>query len=145
MIGLSHRSLAIGRALAATLFDTGSGTPVPDERLQWLSTELRDYSVRAGARTANGLTIIFLVLQLLPLFVIGKLSRFTRLAPADRTRYLQRVEGSRLLCPLVATTKIVLALLYFEHPDALKEAGVSVACMHPPREPVGLRSAGGAT
>lgn len=144
MIGLRPATLAVGRALAATMFDPGTGTPVPEERLAWLSRELDDYALRAGPRTANGLSLIFLALQLLPLFVIGKLSRFTRLALADRTRYLERIERSRLLSPLIATTKIVLALLYFEHPDALKEAGVNVGCMHPPKDTVALRPAGGA-
>lgn len=131
MTGLSDRTLRIARAVAATLFEPGGGKAIPPERLEWMSAELRDYARCAGPRTSNGVSAIFLALQLLPLFVIGKLSRFTALAPADRTRYLERVEHSRLLAPLLATSKIVLSLIYFEHPDVLREAGVNHACLLP--------------
>jgi hypothetical protein len=131
MTGLSDRTLRIAREVAATLFQPALGVAIPDERLQWMSSELRDYARCAGPRTSNGVSAIFLALQLLPLFVIGKFSRFTRLAPVDRTRYLEKIERSRILAPLLATTKIVLSLIYFEHPDVLREAGVTSTCLLP--------------
>lgn len=128
---LSPGTLRVARSVARTLFDPGSGTRVPEERLEWVSTELGDYATKAGPRTSTGLRFIFLGLQLLPLFVIGKLSRFTSLEFDDQLRYLRKVELSRLLAPLLATAKIVLSIVYFEHPDVFAEAGVNPTCMLP--------------
>ncbi|MBS2031611.1 MAG: hypothetical protein JST54_27190 [Deltaproteobacteria bacterium] len=131
MSGLSPATLRVARSVARTLFDPGTGTPVPDARLDWTTTELADYATKAGPRTSNGLRLIFLGLQLLPLFVIGKFARFTSLGFEDQLRYLRKVELSRLLAPLLATAKIVLSIVYFEHPDVLAEAGVHPTCMLP--------------
>lgn len=140
MSGLSSSKLKIARALASTLFDRGS-EPVPEPRLDWMVHELGDYALKAGRRTSRGLALIFTLLQLLPLFVIGKFSRFTSLNPADQLRYLHRIDASPALTPLLATAKIVLSLVYFEHPDVLPEAGIHPSCLHPAPAPTPLRAA----
>ena len=131
MAGFSARSLKIARSIAETLFDPGTGTRIPSARLDWMASELADYTRLAGARTSNGLGLIMLGLQLLPLLVLGKPSRFTSLGFDDRHRFLVKVEKSRLLAPLLSALKIILSLVYFEHPDVLREAGVNPGCMRP--------------
>lgn len=139
MLGLSLRTQAIVRAIAATLFEPGGGHTVPEPRLEWTARELAHYCSLAGTRTSRGIALILFGVQILPLFIIGKLRRFTSLKPADRRRYLEAMEHSRLFAPLFATTKIMLSLIYFEHPDALREAGITPECAHAPLDPAGLR------
>ena len=143
MAGLPKVTLKISRAIARTIFHTGD-SPVPESRLDWLETEMIDYARKAGPRTANGLNVIFNSLQMMPAVVIGKRKRFTELEPEDQLRYLEKIDASRLLSPLLATAKIVLCLLYFEHPDVLKEAGVDPQCMHPASSMPKLRTRAGA-
>jgi hypothetical protein len=128
MAGLSHRKLKIARAVAASLFDPGTGAAMPVERMDWLERELKEFTSYAGPKTTFGLGLALVLIQWLPLFMIGKLGRFTRLAAPDQLRVLEAFERSRLLSPLLAVTRILLSLLYFERADVMKEAGLVVAC-----------------
>ncbi len=118
----------MARATAATLFDPGTG--VKPERLDYLCSELKVIGPSMGAKTCMALWAAFLAIQILPLFVVGKLARFTGLRPEDRTRYLRKIEHSPLLSPLLAAVKVILSLIFFEQEDVLREAGVRFECLH---------------
>jgi len=137
MLGLSLHTQAIVRAVTGTLFAPGDETPIPEQRLEWTARELANYCSLAGTRTSRGISLILLGVQILPLLILGKLRRFTSLRSADRKRYMEKMERSRIFSPLFATTKIMLSLIYFEHPEVLLEAGITAECAHPSLDPAG--------
>lgn len=110
---------APARALAVALFDTGAG--IPATRLDWLLEDVDDFSGRAGAKTRTALVVTLLVLEWLPL-LLGLFGRMSRLDPARRLRYLERLDRSELTV-LIAIPKAVLGLCYYEHPDVVAELG----------------------
>ncbi|MEO7093453.1 MAG: hypothetical protein ABI175_09395, partial [Polyangiales bacterium] len=65
------------------------------------------------------------LLELLPLFVVGRLSRCSSLPLATRVLYLQRLEAGPItqLALLVVLWKSVLTIIYFEHPEAAPHLG----------------------
>lgn len=117
---LSFRQLRIARALTATLFDDGSG--VPAERLDYAMTELVGYASRVGRMTKLALSFALWVMQLAPFLLFGIFRRFTGVSAEMRERCLRRLETSRLGL-VVVLLKTVLAMIYFEHPDALASTG----------------------
>lgn len=120
MPNLPERSFRVLREVARTLFDAGAG--VPEARLDWLIAELRELFARAGALTRLALRASIAFLQLAPPLLLGRLARFTRLAPGERVRLLERVEGGPFNMLFVAV-KLYLCMVYFEHPDASRATG----------------------
>jgi len=120
MKALSPGQLRIARALAATLFDDGSG--VPAERLDYAMTELARYVARVGRLTRLALAFALWVMQLAPLLCLGIFRRFTEASAEIRHRCLRRLEVSWLGLSVVLL-KTLLSLVYFEHPDALASTG----------------------
>lgn len=119
---LSSRQLAIARAVAATLFQTGGEQPVPGERLDFAIEELRDFVARVGFQTRLAFGAALFVLQAAPFLMMGKLRRFTRISARARKRCLEKLEASRLGLVIVLL-KSVLSFVYFEHPEALASTG----------------------
>jgi hypothetical protein len=121
------------RAFAEALFSGPSGPP-PAERLDWLMSDAEDFVAEAGPRVlaifAGGLAAASLLAP--PL--VGRLGPLWRLSLEDRCRALERMEATPLGLPLLAV-KAMLCILYYEHPDALRDIGVlrgtetSPACM----------------
>ncbi len=107
------------RALTVSLFDAGRG--VPDARLDWLLADVDDFTGRAGAKTRTAFLATLLILEWIPV-LFGVFGRMSRLEPAARVRYLERVDRSGLAA-LIAVPKAVLGLCYYEHPDVLEELG----------------------
>lgn len=118
---LSARQLVIFRAVAATIV-AEPGAPVPPDRLDFTVSELRLYAASMGRQTRLAFGLALLVVQLAPLFLIGRLSRFTNLADAGRLRCLERLETSPLGLLLVLL-KTMVCFVYYEHPDALASTG----------------------
>ncbi|AKU89722.1 hypothetical protein AKJ08_0109 [Vulgatibacter incomptus] len=106
--------------MAATLFEADG--PVPRERLDFAIEELRAYVARVGFQTRLAFDAAFFVMQVAPLFVFGKLRRFTSLSTLARRRCIERLEQSRLGL-VVVLLKTMLSMVYFEHPDALAGTG----------------------
>ena len=68
------------------------------------------------------------LLAWLPVFFIGRLGPLAKLDPDHATRYLEKLDRSRLAA-LLALPKALFSLVYFEHPDSLKEIGFDNSCM----------------
>lgn len=122
MKSLSLRQLRIARSLAATLFDDGTGTGVPSERLDFAMVELSGYAARVGRLTRAALSFAFTVLQFAPFLLFGVFRKFTSGSTELRQRCLGKLERTRFGLVLVLL-KTVLSMVYFEHPDALASTG----------------------
>ncbi len=122
MKNLSTRQLAVAHAVAATIFEADSLHPVPPERLDFTMRELRAYVARAGLQTRAAFRAAFIVVQFAPLFLIGRLHRFTSLSAQAKAVYLRKLEAGPLGLVMVLL-KTVLSFVYFEHPDALASTG----------------------
>jgi len=129
MRALSPGQLRIARALAATLFDDGSGGP--SERLDYAMAELARYVARVGKLTRLALAFALWVMQLAPLLFLGIFRTFTDASADIRHRCLSRLEVSRLGLVMVLL-KTLLSLVYFEHPDALASTGYDAQGLHGP-------------
>src|SRR5690349_8685769 len=102
------------RALALTLFDRGGGAREAYEaRIDWAIADLAEFLAYAGPRTTFALTVTAWVIELAPIFIVKKLSRMSRLEPADRLAYLEAVDQTRLAIMLILP-KALLSLVYFE-------------------------------
>jgi hypothetical protein len=113
-------------ALARGLYDRGEG--VPEERLEWAVRDLASFLAHAGPRTTFLLALTTLAVEWLPIFFIGRFARLSRLPPDARARYLEKLDASRLSIALVLP-KALLGLVYYEHPDAVRETGYDGQCM----------------
>ena len=114
-------------ALAVALFDHGEGLPA--DRLTWLLTDLESFLGHAGPRTRGLFVLVVAVLEWLPLVVLGRATRLSRLSSSARLEFLERLERGPFAI-LLALPKAAMSLTYYEHPDALKETGYDAQCLH---------------
>lgn len=109
------------RAIAESFFtDPHVDDARAPARFDWLVDDVDDFLSQASPSLRTGSRIALVLLEHLPLFLIGKLSRASSLSLEDRTRYLEKVEASNvpyvaLLCVMFKT---LMTVLYFEHPEA---------------------------
>jgi hypothetical protein len=125
----AHRwALRRARGISEALFSSETGAP-PAERLDWLSGELRQFLDRAGWRSGGFYKLGLIVVTLLAPLLILRPRALWRLPLADRVRALRKMEKSFAASVLLAV-KAILCILYYEHPDAAREAGYTGGC-HP--------------
>lgn len=113
--------------MAVGLFDHGEGLPA--DRLTWLLTDLESFLGHAGPRTRGLFVLVVAVLEWLPLVVLGRATRLSRLSSTARLEFLERLERGPFAI-LLALPKAAMSLTYYEHPDALKETGYDAQCLH---------------
>ncbi len=113
-------------ALARGLYDRGQG--VPEARAEWAVNDLASFVQHAGRRTAFLLALTTLVVEWCPLLFIGAFSRMSRLSSDGLARYLERFDRSRLSIVLILP-KALLSLVYYEHPEAIRETGYDGQCL----------------
>lgn len=107
-------------ALSASLFDHGRG--VPEDRLAFALADVDDFTRRAGWKTRSAFIASLVLLEWIWPLRFGFMRRFSRLEPAKRLVLLERIENSGV-APLLVLPKAMLCLVFFEHPDNLKEIG----------------------
>ncbi len=80
---------------------------------------------RGSAHVRPAFGVLSLILEWLPLFVIGAPSRMSRLPIAERVHYLERLEEHRigLLAMLLIAFKVPLCIPAYEEPPELFETG----------------------
>lgn len=121
---LGRRSLDTLMAIAEALFATEDGPP-PADRLAFLRRELDDFMARTSSRGrfyfSAGAAIVSVVAPLM----VRRLPPFRRLRLEHRTKALTRFEASALGAVLIAL-RAILCLLYYEHPEALREIGMEI-------------------
>ncbi|MHB8418247.1 MAG: hypothetical protein ACYDCL_09235 [Myxococcales bacterium] len=111
------------RALAEALFCGPEGPP-PAERLDWLSGEAMDVFRRADGGIRFVLRLAMLAVSLIAPLYLGRLTLMRRLPLELRIRALGRLERGWAAAPLLLL-KVILCLMYYEHPDVEREVGVT--------------------
>jgi hypothetical protein len=127
--GFSRRTRAIAFAAAeAILADLDERGDIVAARPQFAErgVEALNHAVGRGSvdvRRAFG--VLALVLEWLPLFIVGTPSRMSRLAIAERVHYLERLEEHRvgLFAMLLIAFKVPLCIPAYEEPPELFETG----------------------
>lgn len=113
----------IGEALFTDPHDPAESNAAA--RFDWLVDDA-DAMVSSGSRQLRwGIRIAIVLVELLPLFVIGKPRLASSLSLEQRERYLIELEASRItqLALLAVLFKTFLTVLYFEHPEAAPHLG----------------------
>jgi hypothetical protein len=117
------------RAVAEAIF-SGDAGPAPSERIDWLMSDAEDFLVRAGSQTRLVMRLSLLAISLVAPILVLRLPPFRTLPLRERARALARFERSKFGAPLLAV-KALVTLLYYEHPDAAREAGFDGVCARP--------------
>jgi hypothetical protein len=120
------------------------GSPEACERgVGWLDASLGGSS----SDLRRGFLVLSLLMEWLPLFVIGAPSRMSRLPLARRITYLEALESSRvgLLAMLLVAFKVPMCIAAFEEGDELASTGYDRPDIRARRRlPVAVSSANGA-
>ncbi|MSP24999.1 MAG: hypothetical protein EXR75_07515 [Myxococcales bacterium] len=132
--GLSERKKRIARAaIEAFLADRepadtgdGSGLVVPDAA--WCERNVRSFDLHIGAcstllRFALGMLVV--LLEWLPIVIVGRASRMSRLSLEERIRYLEALERHRVswFALLFIGTKLPMLFAAFEEGAPLASTG----------------------
>jgi hypothetical protein len=118
----SPATLGAALSIAEAVFSR-NGAPPPPERLSFIRQELEDFLARAGTRSRLMLSFSIRLVAFLAPWFGGQRRRFASLPLAERVAALGALER-RLPEPLLAV-KALLCLVYYEHPEAAHEVGVS--------------------
>lgn len=116
---------AVAEALLADEDERGTLVAPSDAALDHCVDTLDTWLGHASPELAKGFVALSLAMEALPLAVIGKPARCTRLALADRVHYLEALEGHRsgLFAMLAVAFKVPLCVPIFEQADGLAETG----------------------
>ena len=119
--GFSRRALRISREVASGMFDAGGAFPVAAAKLDAFVNDLAEFTRYTGPKTNLALRASLAVVQISPVWVIGKPMPYTALSRADRSRYLDKAERTSL--PLVIQgLKTVFSILWYDlNPDELPQ------------------------
>ncbi len=127
--GLSARGRAIARAaVEALLADRDQdGSFVPPRR-EWVERIVHDYDRSVGATSLQvrlGVRWLVRALEWLPLAVVGRASRMSRLPLAVRVHYLEALENHPVapLTMLLVATKVPMLISAFESGNPLRLTG----------------------
>jgi hypothetical protein len=108
---LPARCRRIARAVAETLFDTGT---TPEEVFEIFFAEMDDWVRHAGPKTVFAVRLGLTVVQWSPIRTLGRPRRFTSLDRESRRLHLEKVERDPLLALPLAGLRTVLGILWFE-------------------------------
>lgn len=95
------------------------------QRFAWLVDDVDDFISQASPALRWGTRIAAVLVDVAPIFFIGRFARCSSLPLVDRERYLARVEASTVprVAVLVVMFKTLMTVLYFEHPEAAPHLG----------------------
>lgn len=120
---------ATTRVLIETLFATDEGSP-PNGRVEWVLAEAEDLIRHSGPklRLIFGLLLFFLN-RIGPLLSL-RFPSLGRLPLGERIELLTKMEHGIAAGPLLAV-RALLAIVYYEHPDAANLIGFTGECLVP--------------
>jgi hypothetical protein len=124
----SDRERGVVAALVEALLsseENGSLAPPPGQVTSRVVREFDDWIACGGINLPYGFSAILLVIEVLPVFLTGKLSRMSRLPLPARVEYLEALEATRigLLATLLIAVKVPLLMLCYEVGDELLRTG----------------------
>jgi hypothetical protein len=117
-------------AIAEALFSRNGEPPAP-ERLSWVEREMEDFLARAGFRSRVMFWAMIWVTTVLAPLLARRFSLLYDLPLGERVSVLRILE-KRFSEPLLGV-KALLCLVYYEHPDAARDAGFDGQCLLPPQ------------
>jgi hypothetical protein len=118
--------------------------PAPAELTARVADEF-DLLVGAGSSDLRrGFSLLAFLMEWLPLFMLGELSRASRLPLARRLAYLHRLEHARfaLVATLFVAFKLPLTMIAFELAPELALTGFDRATISTPRRALKMASEG---
>lgn len=121
---LSARTMSTTRAVAEALFSDRDVAP-PPERIAWAMDEYEDLMART---TARGRLLFWSAATAISWFaplLIKKAPPFRDLTLPTRVRALRAFEACALGGVLIAL-RAMLCIVYYEHPDAARAAGITL-------------------
>jgi hypothetical protein len=127
--GLSERSRRVAYAVIEAIMsdedDEGRLVPGRPEVCARAVAWLDDALGRSSPDLRRGFAVLSILMEWLPLFVIGVASRTSNLPLDERLRYLEALESSRIgwLSMLLVSFKVPLTLPAFEEPEELASTG----------------------
>lgn len=126
---LGRRARRTLRVVAAGLFADAQGPP-PAHRLDWLVDDLDDFLRSTTPLVRLALRIWLTMCQLAPFLTRGRPRRLASLPAAERAACLERLEQGRFLdrILLFRAFKLIVAMIYFEHPEARALTGYDDRC-----------------
>ena len=107
--------------MAESLFSDADRAP-PDDRLDWVASELEDIAYHAGGRGLWTMRLVAFALAIVAPLFVRRVGTLASLPLATRTLALQRMEAS-FAAPLVLALKAVLCTVWYEHPEAAAQVG----------------------
>lgn len=125
--GITARMRRATWAVAEALFTTDGGPP-PEDRLDWLVDDLDDFLAHAGPRSRLIYRLCLWAISTLAPLLVWRLPPFRRLSSVKRVEALERLERSPFALAVFGC-KMLLCIVYYEHPDAAREIGFDGRCM----------------
>lgn len=120
----SARSTRTMTAMAEALFASDDG-PCPPDRIAYVERELKDLMSRAAPRGRFMFSLGAFAVSVIAPLLVWRLPPFARMPLPLRIEALRRMEARPIGAALIAL-RAILCLLYYEHPDAAREAGIRV-------------------
>lgn len=94
-------------------------------RFEWLAGDADAMISNASIAMRIGMWAMLFILEITPIFAVGRFSRCSSLPLDARVHYLEKLERGRVvfLALFVTVWKTLLTILYFEHPEAAPKLG----------------------
>jgi len=95
------------------------------QRFAWLVDDVDDFVSQASPSLRYGTRIAAVLVELAPVFFVGRFARCSSLPLEERERYLAKIEASAVprVAVMVVMFKTLMTVLYFEHPEAAPHLG----------------------
>lgn len=119
---------AVIEAVFARAGEGGDVTPPPEARVAWVTAEVDDFLARASTRSYAVVLLSLVVVSVVAPLLSRRFASLASLSPSERVHALERFETSAF-APALLAVKALLAVHYYEHPDAAREVGYDGACM----------------
>lgn len=125
--GLSSSARKASRALAEALFSEEKEPP-PVDRIFWLVEDLDHFMAHAGAQARLAYGLCLTAVSWLAPLLSGRPTTLASLDISSRIEVLEHFEKSPFALAFFGA-KTILCILYYEHPEVLRSAGVDTSCL----------------
>ena len=127
--GLTRRMRLAMVAVGSALFTREDGPP-PAARVEWLADEIHDFFAHAGTRARWTIRVCLLAISVLAPLYVRRLPPFRALPHELRVPALERLERSAFGLAVLGV-KAIACIIWYEHPDSLREIAADQRCRLP--------------